>query len=110
MEKHFILNGILYKGRSAHNIRETKPADDPIIIEDGIVYICSEVTNAYERKNEGEHFEYEENEYLINGINYDANTIKNADAADIEQLATDSFFEGWERAKRYFQNQGYKIP
>lgn len=40
--------------------------------------------------------EYEEalEEYLDNGINYNANTIKNADVDDLKQLAADSFFYG----------------
>jgi len=34
------------------------------------------------------------NEYLNNGINYSANTIKNADVDDLQQLAADSFYYG----------------
>lgn len=33
-------------------------------------------------------------EYLSEGIDYNANTIKNANRGDLEQLAADSFFEG----------------
>ena len=36
--------------------------------------------------------------YLIEGISYDANTICKADKADLEQLAADSYWQGWQDA------------
>ena len=40
--------------------------------------------------------------HLANDIDFSANTIKNADQGDLEQLAADSFFKGWQEAKEYF--------
>ncbi|HUX56143.1 MAG TPA: hypothetical protein VMV77_04165 [Bacteroidales bacterium] len=34
-------------------------------------------------------------EYLKDGIDYDANTIKKANQADLKQLAADSYWQGW---------------
>lgn len=44
-------------------------------------------------------------EYLREGINYNANTIKNASHGDLEQLAADSFFYGFTFAKVMFDNK-----
>ena len=47
-------------------------------------------------------YEQEVEKYLAEGINYGANTIKNADPLDLEQLAADSFAEGWNKCKERF--------
>lgn len=52
--------------------------------------------------------EYEEalKKYLENGINYGANTIKNADQEDLEQLTSDSFFYGALYALEMMEKKG----
>ena len=37
--------------------------------------------------------------YLSEGINYDANTISKAERGDLEQLAADSYWQGWQDCK-----------
>ena len=49
-------------------------------------------------------YETELNNYLNDGINYGANTIKNADIGDLQQLAADSFFYGYLLAVKRFKN------
>jgi len=41
-------------------------------------------------------------DYLGEGIDYQANTISRADQGDLEQLAADSFWTGWQKAKEHF--------
>jgi hypothetical protein len=53
---------------------------------------------------EDEVYETELNNYLNDGINYGANTIKNADIGDLQQLAADSFFYGYLLAVQRFKN------
>lgn len=53
-------------------------------------------------QNENEVFEKKQAEYLSDGINYDANTICKADKEDLEQLAADSYFQGWNDARDFF--------
>lgn len=49
-------------------------------------------------------YDKEVEKYLKEGINYHANTIKKADQDDLEQLAADSFHEGWYKALEYFNS------
>ena len=54
------------------------------------------------KKNEEKYFEKKQSEYLSDGINYEANTICKADKEDLEQLAADSYFQGWIDARDFF--------
>jgi len=49
-------------------------------------------------------FEKELEEYLSEGIDYQANTIMKADKGDLEQLSADSFHTGWYKAIEYFNS------
>ena len=55
-------------------------------------------------EKETKQYDKELEEYLEEGINYGANTIKNADHGDLEQLAADSFHTGWYKAMEYFNS------
>lgn len=55
-------------------------------------------------KEEEKVYEKELDYYLENGIDYYANTIIKADNGDLEQLSADSFHEGWNKAKEYFNS------
>jgi hypothetical protein len=55
-------------------------------------------------KKETKVYNNELEEYLSEGINYQANTINKAERGDLEQLAADSFHTGWYKAIEYFNS------
>jgi len=112
MEKIFIINGTLYHGESVQSIYETDPGDE-IIVNDGTVFVLKpKIDDQTDSFREREQLEYDAqlDGHLIEDINYDEKTIRQMNDGDLEQLAADSFFQGWEAAKQFLRNQGHQIP